>query len=195
MSVLAAAANTIEQQNNNSNDNSNDNSNANNNASNNVNNNNLLHPLSALSDYRNSYYNDFIRRSLSVPNGRYDTGPASPGASEHTTTAPDAAPMTPTDNAAPLTPTDNAAPLNPTAKGAGWCCEGSGKALAVGQKRRWRHKKYDVRPESREEWWYPPNQAEPPLKVTVTDVTCNCQRVTFVESTTDEGFFRTRTDP
>lgn len=37
--------------------------------------------------------------------------------------------------------------------------------------------------------WYPA-VGEPPLKVTVTDVTCNCVRVTFVESPTERGFFK-----
>ncbi|XP_025091280.1 uncharacterized protein LOC112562309 isoform X2 [Pomacea canaliculata] len=37
--------------------------------------------------------------------------------------------------------------------------------------------------------WYPPSD-EPPLKVTVTDVTCNCLRVTIVESPTERGFFK-----
>jgi hypothetical protein len=145
-------------------------------------NNHHLHSLSQYSDYRNTYYNDFIRRSLSAPNGTCDNGLVSPGAASHTTTTSDAAPLTPTDN------------------GAGSSSEESAKAAATGQKRRWRHKKYYVprgtrNTTSREEWWFTPKQGEPPLKVTVTDVTCNCQRVTFMESTTDEGFFRTRTDP
>lgn len=55
----------------------------------------------------------------------------------------------------------------------------------------WTHKKY--RPfhhsKPRTHFLYPA-PGEQPVKVTVTDVTCNCLRVTFMESSTDEGFFK-----
>lgn len=61
----------------------------------------------------------------------------------------------------------------------------------VMEKREWTHKKY--RPfhhsKPRTHFLYPA-PGERPLKVTVTDVTCNCLRVTFMESSTDEGFFK-----
>ncbi|XP_046376866.1 chromobox protein homolog 8-like [Haliotis rufescens] len=46
---------------------------------------------------------------------------------------------------------------------------------------------------SRSKMYYPPN-GEPPLKVLVTDVTCNFIKVTFVESNTEKGFFRNSLD-
>ena len=62
-------------------------------------------------------------------------------------------------------------------------------------KREWSHKKY--RPfhhsKPRTQLWIP-SPGEPALKVTVTDVTCNCLRVTFFESPTDEGFFKSSMD-
>lgn len=61
--------------------------------------------------------------------------------------------------------------------------------------REWTHKKY--RPfhhsKPRTRLWYPPHD-KPPVKVTVTDVTCNRLRVTFVESPTDQGFFNASMD-
>ena len=63
------------------------------------------------------------------------------------------------------------------------------------EKREWSHKKY--RPfhhsKPRTHFWYPAS-GEPPVKVTVTDVTCNYLRVTFVESPTDAGFFKSSMD-
>ncbi|XP_076453758.1 uncharacterized protein LOC143288953 [Babylonia areolata] len=61
----------------------------------------------------------------------------------------------------------------------------------VVEQREWTHKKY--RPfhhsKPRTHFLYPA-PGERPVKVTVTDVTCNYLRVTFMESSTDEGFFK-----
>lgn len=63
------------------------------------------------------------------------------------------------------------------------------------EKREWSHKKY--RPfhhsKPRTQLWIP-SPGEPAVKVTVTDVTCNCLRVTFFESPTDAGFFKSSMD-
>ncbi|KAL8604495.1 hypothetical protein ACOMHN_015779 [Nucella lapillus] len=70
--------------------------------------------------------------------------------------------------------------------------DSSSSDRALEERREWTHKKY--RPfhhsKPRTHFLYP-TPGEQPVKVTVTDVTCNCLRVTFMESSKEEGFFST----